>query len=127
MANFIKTDPWLCELLASFQSNFPLKSCGKGIVKEGTVMNDDFICFLDKLDLLDQFLVETFRTPQGACRRLCSLPQSKYDIENSFRWKDLICEVSSKFGLGSFFNDISTFMGYLIPKPSLKKNSSDNV
>ena len=27
----------------------------------------------------------------------------------------------------SFFNGISTFMGYLMPKPSLKKNSSDAI
>ena len=32
-----------------------------------------------------------------------------------------------RFGLVSLFNDISTFMGYLMPKPSFEKNSSDAI
>ena len=31
------------------------------------------------------------------------------------------------FGLVSLFNDISTFVSYLMPKPSLKKNSNDTI
>ena len=31
------------------------------------------------------------------------------------------------FGLVSLFNGISTFLGYLIPKPSFEKNSSGTI
>ena len=31
------------------------------------------------------------------------------------------------FGLVSLFNRISTFVGYLIPKPPLEKNSHDTI
>ena len=30
-------------------------------------------------------------------------------------------------GLVSLFNDISTFVGYLMPKPSFQKNSSGTI
>ena len=32
-----------------------------------------------------------------------------------------------RFGLVSFFNGISTFVGYLMPKPFSKKNSSGTI
>ena len=33
----------------------------------------------------------------------------------------------NSFGLESFFDGISTFVGYLIPRPSLKKNSNRTI
>ena len=33
----------------------------------------------------------------------------------------------TRFGLVSLFNGISTFMGYLMPKPSFKNSSSDTL
>ena len=41
--------------------------------------------------------------------------------------KNFLHSVVSRLGLVSFFNDISTCMDYLIPKPSLEKNSSDTI
>ena len=32
-----------------------------------------------------------------------------------------------KFGLVFWFNEISTFLGYLMPKPSFEKNSSGTI
>ena len=34
---------------------------------------------------------------------------------------------NGRFGLTSLFNGISTFVGYLMPKPSFSKNSGDAI
>ena len=39
----------------------------------------------------------------------------------------ILRSVIDRFGLGSLFNGISTFVGYLMLKPSLYKNSSDAI
>ena len=41
--------------------------------------------------------------------------------------KDKECSVSTTFGLVSLFNDISTFISYLMPKPSLSKTSDGTI
>ena len=51
-----------------------------------------------------------------------------FSIEKAF-YKDVCSPPSKKktFGLVSLFDDKSTFVGYLMQKPSFKKNSCDTV
>ena len=45
----------------------------------------------------------------------------------SIKWVVLPKSVCLFVCLFSLFNGISTFVGYLMPKPSFKKNSSDTI
>ena len=47
--------------------------------------------------------------------------------ENQEEKRRGITFTKNKFGLVPLFNGISTYVGYLVSKPSLLKNSSDSI
>ena len=55
------------------------------------------------------------------------IPISKNLEKISFIYAIIFDNVSMSFDLVSLFNGISTFGGYLMPKPSLLKNSSGTI
>ena len=51
-------------------------------------------------------------------------PRSPEPLANVIQGK---IEMKNGFGLVSLFNDISTFVGYLMPKPFFSKNTSGTI
>ena len=48
-------------------------------------------------------------------------------IDSVFYIFSMLLDASGGVSLVSLFNCVSTFMGYLMPKPSLKKNNSSTI